>query len=176
MFTNLTKEQNRELCERYPFLIPSNRWSGKRITDAADGGYWPGDPKAVPEFDYEYTELDQMPDGWRIAFGEELCAELKAELEKTGRMDDYRITQIKEKFGMLRLYDNWNTEHGYEIIRKYVEMSKRICICCGKPATRITLGWISPYCDDCLSGTGAYKEDSVSIEEYFAEVADEEEN
>lgn len=100
LFTNSTKEQNRELCRRYPFLIPSNRWSGKRITDAVGGGYWPGNPSAVPEYDYEYTELDEMPDGWRIAFGEQLCEELREELEKTGRMDEYRIVQIKEKFGM----------------------------------------------------------------------------
>lgn len=104
--TTEIKERNRKLCERYPFLIPSNRWSGMRITEAADGGYWPGDPKEVPEYDYEYTELDQMPDGWRIAFGDALLEELREELLKAGYLDDYRITQIKEKYGC---YD-WATE------------------------------------------------------------------
>ena len=32
------KDRNRALCEKYPFLIPRNRWSGKRITEAEDGG------------------------------------------------------------------------------------------------------------------------------------------
>ena len=30
------------------------------------------------------------------------------------------------------------------------KLSAYTCICCGKPATRITLGWISPFCDDCV--------------------------
>lgn len=164
---NYTKEQNRELCEKYPFLIPSNRWSGKRINEAADGGYWPGSPDAVPEWDYEYTELDEMPDGWRIAFGEDLCRELKEELERAGALDSYRITQIKEKFGSLRWYDNGNTKAGYNIISKYEAISERTCICCGKPATRISTGWISPFCDECCSGSG-----TVPIEEFFGDSED----
>lgn len=165
MNTQLTKEENRALCAKYPFLIPSNRWSGKRITEAADGGYWPGNPEAVPEYDYEYTELDNMPDGWRIAFGNELIEELREELERSHALDSYRITDIKEKFGMLRWYDNYNTTRGYQIIGKYTELSMRTCICCGKPATRITTGWISPFCDDCVGD-----ERSIPIEDYFAEI------
>ena len=45
------KQKNRELCEKYPFLIPHNRWSGMRITEAQNGGYWPSDPDEVPEYD-----------------------------------------------------------------------------------------------------------------------------
>ena len=74
------KEENRKLCEKYPFLIPRNRWSGMRITEAQDGGYWPGNPEAIPEYDYEYTELDSMPEGWRKAFGIQMCEEIKQEL------------------------------------------------------------------------------------------------
>lgn len=99
------KDYNKQLCERYPFLIPSNRFSGIKITEAQNGGYWPGDPEAIPEYDYEYTELDSMPDGWRKAFGEQMCEELKNELLKFNYLDKYRITQIKEKFGTLRWYD-----------------------------------------------------------------------
>lgn len=74
------KDLNKYLCKTYPFLIPRNRWSGMRITGAQNGGYWPGDPEAIPEYDYEYTELDSMPEGWRIAFGIEMCEEIKQEL------------------------------------------------------------------------------------------------
>lgn len=132
------------------------------ITEASNGGYWPGSPESIPEYDYSYTELDDMPEGWQIAFGEQLCDELKLELKKSGHINDYRITQIKEKYSMLRWYDNGKTPKMYEIINKYVDMSKRTCICCGKPATRITIGWISPYCDDCC------KENSVPIDEYYS--------
>ena len=158
-----TKEQNRELCKKYPFLIPSNRWSGMRITEADNGGYWPGNLDSIPKYDYEYTELDNMPDGWRKAFGEEMCGELKSELEQAGYIDKYRITQIKEKFGTLRWYDNGNTDAGREIISKYEALSARTCICCGKPATRIGINWISPYCDDCCPDCN-----TVPIKDYFA--------
>ena len=97
-------EENRHLCTLYPFLIPSNRFSGKRI-NCGEKGYWPGDPEEMPEWDYEFTELDDMPDGWRIAFGEQMCAEIKqALLEEGGEklLNEYRILQIKEKYGLLK--------------------------------------------------------------------------
>ena len=79
-------------------------------------------------------------------------------------LDRWRIVQIKEKYGMLRVYDN-----GYkagskiqDIIAKYEDMSARTCIICGKPATKITTGWISPFCDECCPN-----ERAVSIEEYY---------
>lgn len=161
-----SKEYNRRLCEKYPFLIPSNRWSGKRITEGA--GFWPESPDSVPEWDYENTELDDMPEGWRIAFGEQLCAELKAELEKDGFLDKYRIVQIKEKFGELRWYDNYGTVAMTRIIDKYSVMSARICLCCGKPATRITQGWIAPFCDECCPDKYY-----IPIEEFFREDDDD---
>ena len=69
-----------------------------------------------------------MPDGWRAAFGEQLCEELSKELKRAGIIDSYRIIQIKEKYGGLRWYDAGNTKNGYAIIHKYEELSKRICI------------------------------------------------
>ncbi len=160
----LSKEENKALCERFPFLIPSNRWSGRRITEGA--GFWPGDPDRIPEYDWEYTELDEMPDGWRIAFGEALCEELKAVLDAVGHTDEYRIVQIKEKYGYLRWYDNANTREGYKIISKYARISQRTCIVCGKPATQISTGWISPYCDECVSKI-KHMERFVPIEEWY---------
>ena len=160
-----TKEQNKKLVERYPFLLPRNRWTDKVSKD----------------YDYSYTELDEMPDGWRIAFGRDICEEIRDELERAGYLDRYRITQIKEKYGTLRWYDFGHTERiGREIIPKYEKISAHTCICCGKPATRITLGWISPYCDNCVpkgkngETTGYYK--SIPIEEYYQECTDESEN
>ena len=40
-----TVEQNRALCKKYPFLL-------------------------IRDGEYRFTELDDLPDGWRIAFGE----------------------------------------------------------------------------------------------------------
>ena len=94
-----TKDRNRALCERFPFLIPSNRWSGMRITEAGGGGYYPGNPSEIPDYDWEYTELDNMPEGWRKAFGEQMCQEIMDELVANDMVDSYRIFQIKEKYG-----------------------------------------------------------------------------
>ena len=38
----------------------------------------------------------------------------------------------------------------YDIIHKYEQISAKTCGVCGKPATKISKGWIYPYCDDCI--------------------------
>jgi len=102
------REYNKMLIKKYPWLEPRNRWSGKKISDCANGekGYWPGNPDELPEWDWSHTELDDMPDGWRVAFGDQLCEEIQKELEKFDYVDKYMITQIKEKYGYLHWYDN----------------------------------------------------------------------
>lgn len=132
----------KELKTRYPFLIPRNRFTDK-ICDGI----------GMTQEEYEnWSELDDMPDGWRKAFGEQMCEEIYQALLKNGgkeAVNKYRIIQIKEKWGYLHWYDsNGNTEIN-KIIRKYEDISEKTCIRCGKPATKISLGWISPYCDDC---------------------------
>lgn len=142
-------QKNKELVKRYPFLLPRNRWTGEVAED----------------YDYHYTELDGMPDGWRIAFGEQMCEEIREELLRVNYLNDYRISDIKEKFGSLCWYDFGATEKIHrEIIPKYTSLSARTCLKCGKPATKISLGWISPWCDECADGLNSSFE---SIESYF---------
>lgn len=128
---------NEELRKEYPFLICRNRWTDE----------------IIEMDDYDFTELDDMPNGWRIAFGEQMCKELKEILVEGKYLDDYRILQIKEKWGILHWYSNGIPQLVYdkyiEWERKYEELSKRTCIHCGKPATHITTGWVSPYCTEC---------------------------
>ena len=62
---------------------------------------------------------------------------------------DYEIEDVKEKWGMLDIFDWHGNEKTDEVIHKYVELSKVTCVNCGKPATRRSTGWISPYCNDC---------------------------
>lgn len=97
-----------------------------------------------------YTELNAMEPGWRKAFGIQLCKELKTQLKKDHYLYKYRITQIKEKWGYLHWYDEGHSQAVRDIIHKYENISWNTCICCGKPSTKITSGWISPYCDDCF--------------------------
>ena len=80
---------NIELIFKYPWLYPIDRWTKGRLED----------------YDYSFTELDEMPNGWRLAFGEQMCDEIQQELEKFDFVEDYSIVQIKEKYGALRWYD-----------------------------------------------------------------------
>ena len=139
------KQRNKYLCKRYPFLIPYHYWTGKCMWENKHSWYYT--PK------YSYTELDDMPDGWRKAFGIQMCEELREELIKFNYLNKYRITQIKEKYGELRWYDNGIPIGSkiYDIINKYSKLSTHICIHCGRPAEIINnMGWYEPICDKCL--------------------------
>lgn len=145
---------NKELLERYPFLIPRNYWTDEIM-------------KPEERDEEERTLLDGMPQGWRIAFGEQMCEEIREELIKHGYLNEYRIVQIKEKFGELRWYDNGSPGKVSNIISKYEDISRHTCIRCGKPATLISKGWISPYCD-CVKESAWYKEERfIPIEKFY---------
>lgn len=132
-------EDNKALIEEFPFLLPRNRWTDK-----------------VPDdYDFSYTELDNMPDGWRSAFGLQMCRALKEILVKAEALTDYRITDIKEKYGTLRWYDNgFPVKAKKEYLAwqfKYWDLSRRTCIKCGATATKTSVGYIAPYCTECAS-------------------------
>ena len=116
------------LVNKYPFLMPKY-WNKDNMTYEADKDY-----------DYTWTELDAMPDGWRKAFGEMMCEEIKEELIRCNCLDEYMIEEIKEKLGMLRWHDN-GTPMGCnvsQIIDKYSVLSENICIICGQPDVPMT--------------------------------------
>jgi len=153
-----TREQlkNWILCGKYPFLIPRYEWNGE----------------IIEEYDYISTYLDDMPDGWRKAFGEMMCEEIKQELVRCNYLNEYRILQIKEKYGELRWYDNGTPIDCKvpEIIDNYSMLSQNICIICGKPDVPIiNNGWISPYCKKCYTTPSDWykKEHPDKIDEWI---------
>lgn len=134
-----SKDYNRYLIYKYPWLMPN---------DIDEDSY-----------DYEFTFLDDMPKGWKKAFGLKLCEEIQKILDNniTSKL---HLIQVKEKFGGLRFYYTVEDKTEKEIdttfdieniIDKYEKLSYKTCINCGKPATKISLGWISPWCDKCAS-------------------------
>lgn len=131
------KKANKELCEKYPFLLPKDDWTGENIE-----GY-----------DYDWTYLDDMPVGWKKAFGLQMCEELKEILIEGDCLDKYRVLQVKEKIAQLRWYDNGVPQKVYDKyinwLNKYEELSEKTCCKCGEPATQMSKGWICPYCDNC---------------------------
>ena len=87
--TDYTRDQlkNWILINKYPFLMPKY-WNPETMQYEIDEDY-----------KYNFTLLDEMPDGWRKAFGEMMCEEIKQELVRCDYLDEYMIIQIKEKYG-----------------------------------------------------------------------------
>lgn len=134
------RKKNRELCEKYPFLIPRNVWTDKVI--------WDKDIKK-----YSITLADEFPRGWWKAFGLMLCEELREDLIRCNYLYKFRFNQIKEKYGHLRCYHNGIpiNSNADRIIDKYSNLSENICIRCGRPDVPMTncVGWYSPHCYHC---------------------------
>lgn len=144
----LIQDYNMDLITKYPFLIPTNTWTGEKKSN----------------FDYTITMLDSMPRGWRLKFGEQMCEDIKEVLLKANYLDKYVVVQIKEKFGALRWYDSGIPEDYYEelqeVITKYEFLSSHTCINCGKEALYESQGWICPFCEECTKK--AIEEDDYS--------------
>ena len=135
-----TPEENKALCERFPFLS------------------WYGDPQYIGyseagEPDYEYTWEDELPVGWRKAMCPQIWEDLKAILEEANYVNQFRFCQIKEKWGELRMYysglPNEIADKVYAWEDKYVKLSEEHCIGCGGETKYMTLGWITYICEDC---------------------------
>ena len=119
------------LCLKYPFLRARNVWTGKKLG-------------------YRYTWHDDIDKGWKKAFGKDLLRDMKIALKKTGILKKYRITQIKEKYGTLRIYDAGGNDEIWGVIQKYELLSMCYCMNCGKPVRYMTKGWVGYYCEDCI--------------------------
>ena len=111
----------------------------------------------LKKFEYE------VPQGWR-----ELCQELAVELDRIldtlseEEKENYKLLQVKEKFGSLRWYDNGHNEKMHQLIRQYEYKAERICCVCGKMATKVTLGWVILFCDECVP-----EGKTVDIDEFY---------
>jgi len=89
-----------------------------------------------------YDWLHCIPQGW-----EKIGRQMIKECESI--YPEWEITDLKEKFGAIRCYDCGAPKEVSDIIKKYEILSSQICCICGKPATKMSTGWICPYCDDC---------------------------
>jgi NADH pyrophosphatase NudC (nudix superfamily) len=60
-----------------------------------------------------------------------------------------QFTQIKEKFGGLRIYWDGGDEHVAGVIRMAEEMSYKLCERCGNKGQPNKQGWVVTLCDNC---------------------------
>ena len=99
---------------------------------------------------YELNAFDEMPEGWKLAFGDLMAEDLDRAIKKAQLEDEFVVEQVKEKYGGLRFYCYPTNDDIERIIDTYSRLSEHICIKCGKPdVPMIHDGWISPWCEDC---------------------------
>lgn len=142
----ISDEKMKELLEKYPFLVYRNLWNGQKTYKTE---------KEDLEFNY-YKYWDGY--GWEKLW--------KKYLEKLFYLYDHKwseetkkrfaFTEIKEKFGQLRIYTSFTDKD--EDLELLAEMlSEWTCINCGKQPRDSrgrhiiwrSIGWIEPYCKEC---------------------------
>ena len=61
---------------------------------------------------------------------------------------DAQASQIKEKYGELRVYMMSATDEVLDLIDEYTEKSLRTCEVCGKPGELYDDGWLKTRCEE----------------------------
>ena len=123
--------RNKKLVKRYPWIAPVD-WNWNRIKG------------------YSFTMYDDVPIGWKRAFGKIMLEEYREVLIRNHYLRDFQWEQVKEKYGTLRLYSNGAPEAVLNLESKYDYISGFFCISCGRMNSPVlTGGWVEPLCENC---------------------------
>lgn len=79
--------RNKKLVKRYPWIAPVD-WNWNRVKR------------------YSFTMYDDIPIGWRRAFGKITLEDYRELLIRNNYLREFQWVQVKEKYGTLRLYSN----------------------------------------------------------------------
>ena len=125
--------RNKKLVKRYPWIAPVD-WNWNRIKG------------------YSFTMYDDVPIGWKRAFGKIMLEEYREVLIRNHYLRDFQWEQVKEKYGTLRLYSNGAPKAALDLETKYDYISGFFCISCGRMnSPMLTGGWVEPLCEDCYN-------------------------
>lgn len=101
---------------------------------------------------------DYVGPGWKPIL-KVLGAEIRRLLEKCETKSEVKVLQVKEKFGLLRIYTSHKglpldiSDRIFDLIDFAELMSAKICEHCGKPAIdprpSSHLMWIKTLCEEC---------------------------
>ena len=98
--------------------------------------------------EYKYLEPPwglECDDGWDWLILD-MFHKIEIELNKK-QLKDFAITQIKEKYGGLRVYTVCSNQVIDNIIEKYKKKSFHICEICGRRGKlRVRYGWYKTLC------------------------------
>ena len=153
------KMRNKKLVKLYPYLLPRSVWTCK----------------VVKGYDYTWTEYDCLYKGWKTGFGKLLLDDLREACLKTNFLDKLQFSDIKEKYGSLRMYNFGAPQEVHDVIRKYEFISQYICYQCGSPESTIVndYGWYLPMCKYCWDKNNIRRErEGYSVIRSWEEVAD----
>jgi hypothetical protein len=125
--------RNKKLVKRYPWIAPVD-WNWNRVKG------------------YSFTMYDDVPIGWKRAFGKIMLEEYREVLIRNHYLRNFQWEQVKEKYGTLRLYSNGAPEAVLDLEMKYDYISGFFCISCGRMnSPLLTGGWVEPLCEDCYN-------------------------
>ncbi len=125
--------RNKKLVKRYPWMTPTD-WHGNKIKG------------------YCFTMYDDVPRGWKRAFGKIMLEDYREVLIRNNYLKEFQWVQVKEKYGTLRLYSNAAPMEVLNLESKYDYISGYFCISCGRINSPVlTEGWIEPLCEDCYN-------------------------
>jgi len=97
-------------------------------------------------------------DGW-FDILKDLIEEIKIISKKWNFSDDawtgpLKVNQVKEKYGILRFYTNWETEELAQAIGKAENNSKSTCEICGKDGKSLSRdAWWMVRCERCAANS-----------------------
>jgi hypothetical protein len=98
----------------------------------------------------EPTTRSEIPEGW-YPLMTDLCQQIDAQLSE-GKVEDFVVLQIKEKFGSLRFYFQCapcTRSKLEQLISIAHERSKTTCLLCGSEAMQIEKDPNAPLCFLC---------------------------
>ena len=125
--------RNKKMVKKYPWIAPVD-WNWDRVKG------------------YSFTMYDDVPIGWKRAFGKIMLEEYREVLIRNHYLRNFQWEQVKEKYGTLRLYSNGAPEAVLDLESKYEYISGFFCISCGRMNSPVlTGGWVEPLCEDCYN-------------------------
>lgn len=125
---------------RYAFKRPP--WQQALFTD-------------FPEF-FQGLDILQCSSGWELII-RELCERLQGLTRESGK--NFQFSQIKEKFGGIRIYWGGGDPEINAMIAEATEKASRTCEDCGEAGTMVMLllvgRWYQTSCEKCIQKRAA---------------------
>lgn len=90
-----------------------------------------------------------LPEGWYRLL-DALCTAIESSMTED-QLRDFRVTQVKEKFGGLRFYYCGGTDLTEGLVDSAEDRSEKICMECGEPGKRRFGGCVVTMCDFCTA-------------------------